>query len=62
MFGNMRRKKDLRRLEKGKYKGTDKGYYIASAVAGQSAIDQGKAKDVSTINDYYDDAIAEYVE
>lgn len=62
MFGNMRRKRDLRRLENEKYKGTDKGYYIASAVAGQSAIDQGITDDTSAINDYYDFAVDEYVE
>jgi hypothetical protein len=62
MFGNMRRKRDLRRLEGGKYRESDKGYYISSGVAGQSAIDQGITEDTSTINDYYDYAIEEFVE
>ena len=59
--GNLRRKRDLKRSENGKYKGSDKGRYIASAIAGQSAIDQNITDDTSKINEYYDSAVADYV-
>lgn len=44
MFGNMRRKRDQRRLDGGKLSG-DKGAYITSALVGQGGIDAGVLDD-----------------
>jgi len=60
MFGDARRKRDDRRMTKGKYKGSKKEY-IASALAGKAGIDNDYLKDgslntseVKQINDLYD--------
>ena len=49
MFGNMRKKRDEKRLMKGKLSG-DKGAYVASALAGQAAIESGFLDDGSLSN------------
>ena len=60
MFGKMRSKRDFKRLKKGKLKGS-KGRYIASALAGQAAIEAGYTDDgeldsseIAQIQDVYD--------
>ncbi len=44
MFGNFRKKRDARKMEKGKYSG-DKAAYVQSALGGQEAIEQNYMKD-----------------
>ena len=44
MFGNFRKKRDARKMEKGKYS-PDKAAYVASALAGREAIEQGFTDD-----------------
>ena len=59
MFGDARRRRDDRRMTKGKYEGSKKEY-IASALAGELArdsnyLDDGlNAKEVKSINELYD--------
>jgi len=62
MFGNMRQRRDKRKMVKGKYN-ESKSQYVASALGGQAAIDEGYMDDdsldsnevwaVNTISDLY---------